>query len=368
MRRILNASLAILAGAPLPAAEPPPPDYPALVAERARLRREAGEKMQQAHRALDERRLDTAAALAKEADALEGRARALSVLIDAALREILKDAARLDRDYAGLAGEIEENLAAAARRREEARERFGQGKYDEAVAIDREARALADDAEGKRARIRGILERLVPALVSRLDDDDFEVRERATARLKEVRDRAIPMLLRLRCEVRSPEARGRIDDVLGPVRVDGEGRIRQWAEEASASSEYGNPAWSAARATGPPDVPAAGDAQNAWTTKAADGGEEWLRLSFPVAIRIARVRIHQNLNPGGITSIDILDARGGRRRAWQGRQPPAAAPAVFEVDVDRIPGREIVITLNTSLLAGWDEIDAVELVGEPLEP
>jgi hypothetical protein len=58
---------------------------------------------------------------------------------------------------------------------------------------------------------------------------------------------------------------------------------------------------------------------------------------------------------------------GVRRRAWEGTDPGGPAPRWFEADVAGIVGREVILTLDTKKLPGWEEIDAVELVGALLD-
>ena len=237
-----------------------------------------------------------------------------------------------------------------------------EGDYDRAVALARHARSLDGEIAGARIRARLRLETLVPELVRQLDDDEFQVRESASGALKRLGRAALPGLVRLRTTSLPTEARCRVDQLLDGITVDGEGRVRQWASEATASSEYTDSDWSASQAVGPPDSPE-GDARTAWAAKEADGGLEWLRLKFVVPVQARRLRIHENLGPGGIVQVEAVGEDGRGRPLWEGTDP---ALPWFEIELRGEVVRELRIVIDTRRHAGWEEIDAVELIGDPL--
>ncbi len=123
------------------------------------------------------------------------------------------------------------------------------------------------------------------------------------------------------------------------------------------------PAWSAAQAIGPPDA-AAGDDPKAWATLAADGGAEWLELRYEKAVHVARIVVHENENPGAIARIVAFDAGGGEVVVWEGTEPAREKPARLDVKPVRTARTDrLRIELDTTRVPGWNEIDAVELVG-----
>ena len=260
--------------------------------------------------------------------------------------------------------ELLASAAAKERQRDDERRSahraLDEGAYDRAVELAKHARELDAEIGRIRAEARACLGRLVTQLAAGLDDDEFAVREKASDQLRALGSVALPDLLRRRKAEKSPESRYRIDELLHGISVDDAGRIRQWAVEASASSEYGSTDWSASQAVGAPDSPE-GDSRTAWAAKDADAGAEWLQLKFPVAVRVSKVRVHENLTPGGVVAVDVIGDDGVRRRAWEGED---GGGAWFEADLQGIVGREIVIVLDTKKHAGWEEIDAVELIGE----
>jgi len=236
------------------------------------------------------------------------------------------------------------------------------GDDDRAVALAREARRLREDVAALTSRARLRLDTLVPELAARLDDDAFEAREEATRALRRLGNAALPGLVRLRRGELPAEVRCRVDELLDGVRVDGEGRVHQWASDASASSEYTASDWSARQAVGPPDSSDA-DCRTAWAAKDADGGLEWLRLKFVLPVQARRLRIHENLTPGGIVRVDAMGEDGGPSLLREGTDP---ALPWFEIELRGEPVRELRIVVDTRKHSGWEEIDAVELVGDPL--
>lgn len=246
---------------------------------------------------------------------------------------------------------VEERLAA--------HEALDAGDYDRSVALAKHAKQLEGEIADARDRARLSLRLLVPKLVELLDDDAFEVREESSSRLRRIGAPALPALARLRPGLSSAEARCRVDALLGGVRIDEDGLVRQWASAAVASSEYMAGDWSAKQAVGAPDS-AEMDSRTAWAAKEADGGEEWLQLTFPLTVTPTRIRIHENLTPGGIVRIDGVGEDGVRRPLWRGRD---LGLSWFDEAVSGPPLRGLVVVLDTRRQAGWEEIDAVELIG-----
>lgn len=265
-------------------------------------------------------------------------------------------------DYEALLSEIAGKELRRSEAMRSAHEALDGGDDDRAVGLARHARALEAEIADATSRARARLGTLVPELAALLDDDVYEVREEATRALRRLGRAALPGLVRVRGGDLPAEARWRVDQLLEGITVDGEGRVRQWAIDATASSEYTGSDWSARQAVGPPDSPES-DSRTAWAAKDADGGVEWLRVAFALPVRARRIRIHESLTPGGIVRIDAVAEDGTRRPLWSGADPGLAW---FEADLGGEAVRELVIVVDTRKHAGWEEIDAVELNGEPL--
>lgn len=139
--------------------------------------------------------------------------------------------------------------------------------------------------------------------------------------------------------------------------------MRQWAIRALASSEYGSNSWSAMQATGPANVETCSDNAKAWATKPPNGGREWLSLVFPKKVRAIGALIHVSYNPGAIVEIQAKTG-GGWVRIWRGKDVSSGhCPSVLAVRFQEpVDTDSIRIILDTRLVSGWNEIDAVQLV------
>lgn len=86
-------------------------------------------------------------------------------------------------------------------------------------------------------------------------------------------------------------------------------------------------------------------------------------------MRGTSIRIRQNAAPGVISRIELIDESGGTHGIWEGTDTtPYEKNAIgwFVADFPqtdyKVKGARI--TLVTSRVWGWNEIDAVQLVGE----
>ena len=113
---------------------------------------------------------------------------------------------------------------------------------------------------------------------------------------------------------------------------------------------------------GAPDTPNANDAITAWASRDPDGGPEWLWLGFDNAVDVAEVRIRESYNPGAITKV-TGEVNGQEVVLWEGTAQGGNAPRDFVVPVTgNLRANSVVVHLDTARVAGWNEIDAVELV------
>ena len=142
----------------------------------------------------------------------------------------------------------------------------------------------------------------------------------------------------------------------------------QWAIQATASSTYndaqGTAEWSANQATGAPNVEKYGDNGAAWTSKTPDSGIEWLDLKYPKPVHATEVRVRESCGSGAVIKIEVYDEQGGAHVVWQGNDPTTELnylmvkfpKTTFKTD-------RVKVTLATNVVPGWNEIDAVQLVG-----
>ncbi|MBI4565178.1 MAG: hypothetical protein HY716_10845 [Planctomycetes bacterium] len=175
---------------------------------------------------------------------------------------------------------------------------------------------------------------------------------------------------------RAEESRSIRHDLRGIFRSQDDkeqGLLKQWAHSAKASSEFDGQGeqdeedWNAIQACGKPDTEEDGDQATAWASMDPDGGEEWLELTYKHEIRPARVRVHETFNPGAVVKIEGQDAEKKWHVLWKGKDTNEESPGYLDVSFDppAFATRVIRVTLDTESVEGWNEIDAVQLIGKP---
>jgi hypothetical protein len=123
-------------------------------------------------------------------------------------------------------------------------------------------------------------------------------------------------------------------------------------------------AWSPGQAVGAPDTEHEGDRPTAWASLDPDGGMEWLHTTYAQPVEVAQVRVRETFNPGAVVRITGVTATGAEVVLWQGDEPrlPAPADQTFNIRPGLVVGN-VRVHLDTRKVPGWNEIDAVELVG-----
>jgi hypothetical protein len=144
--------------------------------------------------------------------------------------------------------------------------------------------------------------------------------------------------------------------------------ISQWAVGAEASSVFAEPEWSPEKVLGPPDSPGCGDYQFAWASAASDGIDQ-LTVFFSVPVLPVEINIHQSFNPDQVVKVEVYNLEREVFFTVLQKNPETVdrpCPYQLSVSVTEIdfPTDQIRITVDQSQLGlGWNEIDAVELVG-----
>ena len=210
-------------------------------------------------------------------------------------------------------------------------------RYDDAISKHRESIRLEDEAAEIEAKLNADIDSAIDKLIEELSADEYARRKAASMALMKLGHRVLPRLRKMLTEQElDPETRHQLNGVLaaaGDVEIDGEGRFRQWAKEASASTQYTDTSWSASQATGKPDTKVAGDIETAWAPRTANNGEEWLELTYGHAVYPSVIRIHETYCPGTVVKVEARDAEGELQVLWEGVDPTEKAPAFFEVKV-----------------------------------
>lgn len=134
----------------------------------------------------------------------------------------------------------------------------------------------------------------------------------------------------------------------------------QVPQEAHVKRGYGPE-----QATGAPDTPRAGDISTAWAARSSNGGIQWLQLEYDRAVNIAEVRVRETNAPGAVRRVTALADGGKEVELWKGLDPTAVAPGDLVVKVDGgVASRVVKVYIDTNAKDGWEEIDAVALVGK----
>lgn len=145
--------------------------------------------------------------------------------------------------------------------------------------------------------------------------------------------------------------------------------VRQWARSATASSQYGDPNWAASQATGAPNVNTCEDSIYAWASELPDS-KDWIELTYDTPVFPTEINIHISYNPSQVVEVQVIDILNKAHTVIK-TQPEEVpyCPDVFQITLEtttETPVNKIKIMVDQSVLGlGWNEIDAVELVGYP---
>ncbi len=122
--------------------------------------------------------------------------------------------------------------------------------------------------------------------------------------------------------------------------------------------------WHALQATGPPDAERAQDDPHAWASALPDGGQEWLELVYDPPLVAESVRVHEVNAGGALIALWGYDVGGGEHALWAGRAGgPEPGEVVLSFPRSAFPVARLRLVLDTRFTPGWNEIDAVRLVG-----
>ena len=124
--------------------------------------------------------------------------------------------------------------------------------------------------------------------------------------------------------------------------------------------------WGQEQVLGEPNTKRLGDIPTAWAPKQQDAGEEWLHIDFDKAVALSEINVHETHNPGAISKVAAVLPDGSEEVIWEGSFENEIATGVieraFQVDGD-ITADSVKIYMDTTRVSGWNEIDAVEIVG-----
>jgi len=138
---------------------------------------------------------------------------------------------------------------------------------------------------------------------------------------------------------------------------------------AEASSQYSDDAWSAQQVIGEPDTPEPGDFYTAWAASDSDAQIETLTLTFEQPVIPIAIEIYESYNPGAVVRIEVLDPNTDEWViVWEGVSDTVGQEiAVFSPKLQPVDfaTNQVRLTIDEPSILGWNEIDAVKLIGLP---
>ena len=124
--------------------------------------------------------------------------------------------------------------------------------------------------------------------------------------------------------------------------------------------------WGPEQVVGPPNTHAAGDIPTAWAPRSSTGqGEEWLHVSYDRSVEISEINVRETHHPGAISKITAMMPDGREVVVWEGTEPKSEPPVDMSFSVPAgVSANSVKVYLDRTRVPGWNEIDAVELIGK----
>ncbi|MBX3464164.1 MAG: hypothetical protein KF830_13400 [Planctomycetes bacterium] len=132
---------------------------------------------------------------------------------------------------------------------------------------------------------------------------------------------------------------------------------------ALGSAGDGAPGWGPKQATGAPNADPKRDDPNAWAPREPQGGLQWLQLTYARPMPAHAVRIFEVNAPGACAEVLARGDDGPWVSVWRGTANGQGSPLWIPFAPTGFPVRTIRLVLDTERAPGWNEIDAVELLG-----
>lgn len=105
--------------------------------------------------------------------------------------------------------------------------------------------------------------------------------------------------------------------------------------------------------------------ERAWTPNEENGGVEFVDVGFNMPVRASQIIIIENTNPGAIKKIELYDKNNVRIMQMSERHgfkhKDINKPLILPFRQTSKPVKRVRITLNTGLVQGWNQIDAIGL-------
>ena len=170
------------------------------------------------------------------------------------------------------------------------------------------------------------------------------------------------------CSPGSEQEPGATSTPVGALPPLQNGQVRQWAAGAEAGTEFADPEWAAIQATDAPDTARCGDYQTAWASAGSDTVDT-LVLTYTLSVHVTGINIVQSFNPNQVSKVELLGVFDRPTSVYDGQpaQVDQPCPYTLSIPIEKTDTQfnKIRITVDQSILGlGWNQIDAVELVGD----
>jgi hypothetical protein len=131
------------------------------------------------------------------------------------------------------------------------------------------------------------------------------------------------------------------------------------------TGELQHRSWGPEQLVGPPDTFAGGDLPTAWAPRDSTGtGEEWIHLNYDKSVELSQLRVRETYNAGAISKIAAVLPSGNEILLWQGTEQAVQAPVDTSFSLPPgVTANSVKIYMDRTRVPGWNEIDAVELIG-----
>jgi hypothetical protein len=139
--------------------------------------------------------------------------------------------------------------------------------------------------------------------------------------------------------------------------------LRQWGSTVNGfSSEWTATDYSAAQATGAPEIPGVcEDAVTNWSPLTSEDIPEWIELGYATPVGARAIEIHEKNEAPFVTRVDVRETGGAIHTVWAGEDLTSCGER-FHIDLTETPYPVNAVRVHTQA-PNWEEIDAVELVG-----
>ena len=145
-----------------------------------------------------------------------------------------------------------------------------------------------------------------------------------------------------------------------------QGQTVLWAtkvEEVSSQKAQGKAPFSPDKALGEPNSLPLGQASNEAWTPGKDGSNEFITVRFAKSIIAQQVTVIENVNPGAVTKIELIDIKGEHHVVYTNPNPGPLPVGFRTLQVKFKPEKYRTIgakvTLNAAKVPGDNQLDAI---------